>query len=193
MITNNKKELFLSYIGKYGYINAEATEELLSRINCVNFEKGHKIIRHGQIATSFFFVVNGMVRAYYSKGDKEVTSWFAYEGQAAVAISSLFDNQPSHETVECIEDCELFYITNNDLKDLFRKYECMNTIGRKMVEEYCTILDDRVYQLQVMSATDRYKDLMTYEPQIVQRAPLSNIASFLGISQETLSRIRHNW
>ena len=134
-----------------------------------------------------------MVRSFYQKGKTEITIWFAYEGQKAVSISSLFTGKPSRETVECVEDCDLLCISNKDLQELYSRYECMNTIGRRMVEEYCNILDDRVYSLQVMSATERYKDLMEYEPEIIKRAPLSNIASFLGISQETLSRIRHNW
>lgn len=119
-----------------------------------------------------------MVRSFYKKGKTEITIWFAYEGQTAVSMSSLFDSKPSRETVECVENCDLLCISNKDLQELYGKYECMNTIGRKMVEEYCNILDDRVYSLQVMSATERYKDLMEYEPQIIQRAPLSNIASF---------------
>ncbi len=134
-----------------------------------------------------------MVRAYYKKGNAEITSWFAYEGQIAVSLAALSTGKPSYETVECIENCELLSISNNNLQALYQKHECLNTIGRKMAEEYCAILDDRAYQLQVMSAVERYKDLMEYEPEIIRRAPLSNIASFLGISQETLSRIRHQW
>ncbi len=185
--------LFLEQFRNYGFISKAAEEDLLSKVKRVHRTKGHQIIREGQVATSLFIVESGMVRSFYQKEKSEITIWFAYEGQKAVSISSLFDNKPSRETVECIEDCDLLYISNKDLQELYGKYECMNTIGRKMVEEYCNILDDRVYSFQAMSATERYKDLMEYEPEIIKRAPLSNIASFLGISQETLSRIRHNW
>lgn len=185
--------LFLEQIWNYGSLTEAAEKDLLSRVSRVHRMKGHRIIRKGQVATSFFIVEKGMVRSFYQKEKTEITIWFAYEGQKAVSISSLFDNKPSRETVECVEDCDLLCISNKDLQELYSRYECMNTIGRKMVEEYCNILDDRVYSLQVMSATERYKDLMEYEPEIIKRAPLSNIASFLGISQETLSRIRHNW
>lgn len=189
----NYHNLFLEHIRNYGPISEAAEKDLLSKVNRIHRSKGHRIIREGQIATSFFIVENGMLRSFYRKGNSEITIWFAYEGQAAVSISSLFNNKPSRETVESVEDCDFLCISNRDLQELYSKYECMNTIGRKMVEEYCNILDDRVYSLQVMSATERYKELMEYEPEIIKRAPLSNIASFLGISQETLSRIRHNW
>lgn len=189
----NAYHIFLEQIKSYGFVSEPAERDLLSRVSRIHRSKGHRIIREGQMATSFFIVESGMVRSFFRKAKAEITVWFAYEGQKAVSISSLFDNKPSRETVECIEECDLLCISNKDLQELYQKYECMNTIGRKMVEEYCGILDDRVYQLQVMSATERYKDLMEYEPEIIKRAPLSCIASFLGISQETLSRIRHNW
>ena len=184
---------FMERIRAYGYVSEAAEKDLLSRVSLMHWEKGHRIIRKGQVATSLFIIKKGMVRSFYQKGITEITIWFAYEGQIAVSISSLFYGKPSHETVECVEDCDLFCISNKDLQELYARYECMNTIGRRMAEEYCSILDDRVYSFQVMSATERYKDLMEFEPEIIKRAPLSNIASYLGISQETLSRIRHNW
>ena len=185
--------IFLATLCHYGRMTSEAEQEILSRITIVHRPKGYEIIRKGQVVSSFFIVKQGMVRAYYKKGSAEITSWFAYEGQIAVSLAALSTGKPSYETVECIEDCELLSISNNDLQSLYQKHECLNTIGRKMAEEYCVILDDRTYQLQVMSAVERYKDLMEYEPEIIRRAQLSNIASFLGISQETLSRIRHQW
>ena len=187
------QHLFLKRIKRYGSISKAAEKELLSKVSRVHYLKGHQVIREGQVATSFFLVESGMLRSFYRKGNREITTWLAYEGQIAASISSLFENKPSHETMECIEDCNLLCISNKDLQELYRQYECLNTIGWKLAEEYCSILEDRAYSLQVMSATERYKDLMEYDPEVIKRAPLSYIASFLGISQETLSRIRHNW
>lgn len=185
--------IFVEQFKHYGNISIEAELDLLSRIRHCHHHKGDKIIREGQITTSFFIIEHGMVRSFYRKGASEITNWFAYDGQKAVSIASLFDNKPSHETVECVEESDLLYISNKDLLELYAKYECLNTIGRKMVEEYCGILEYRAYSLQIMSAEERYKDLMTDEPEIIKRVPLRYIASFLGISQETLSRIRHKW
>lgn len=185
--------IFVEKMKSYGTMTAEAEKDLLSRVRRVSKAKGERIVREGQVVTSFFFVEKGMVRSFYKRKDTETTNWFAYEGQVAVSIAALAEGKPSRETVECIEDCTLLGISISDLQELYRRHECMNTIGRRLAEEYCSILDDRAYCLQVMSATERYRDLMTYEPEIIRRAPLSNIASFLGISQETLSRIRHNW
>lgn len=188
----NDYHAFMERIRAYGYVSEAAEKDLLSRVSLMHWEKGIGLSekdRWQQVCLS----LKGYGALILSKGITEITIWFAYEGQIAVSISSLFYGKPSHETVECVEDCDLFCISNKDLQELYARYECMNTIGRRMAEEYCSILDDRVYSFQVMSATERYKDLMEFEPEIIKRAPLSNIASYLGISQETLSRIRHNW
>ena len=132
-----------------------------------------------------------MVRSYYQHGDKQVTIWFAAEKDFAAAASSLYNDQPSCETVECIEDSRFLYVTSRNVENLCRRYECINTIFRKMAEEYCIILNNRIYSFQVLSAAERYRELQETEPAVVQRAPLQYIASYLGISQETLSRIRH--
>lgn len=184
--------IFINHLKSYGHISEAAEKDLFSKINPIHCVKGHHIIKEGQIESSFFIVQSGMVRSYYHRNERETTIWFAYEGQSAVACSSLFDNRPSLETVECVEECDLIGIPNRELRELYNKHQCMNTIGRKIVESYYSILEYRIYSLQVMSATERYKKLMEAEPEIIRRAPLGNIASFLGISQETLSRIRHN-
>ncbi|MDR2920865.1 MAG: hypothetical protein LBV72_16070 [Tannerella sp.] len=76
------------------------------------------------------------------------------------------------------------------MNELYRKYSEINTIGRKIVEDYCKILDQRIFTMQTMSAEKRYNDLIQNYPEVIKRAPLGYIASFLGISQETLSRVR---
>lgn len=184
-------DLYIDFMRRYGTLTAEAEADLRSRVQALQRVKGQTIIRTGQVASSCFLVEQGMVRSYYQHGSKQVTIWFAGECDFAASISSLYNDQPSCETVECIEDCRFLYITNRDMQELCRLYECINTINRKMAEEYCIVLNNRIYSFQVLSAAERYHELQETEPAVVQRAPLQYIASYLGISQETLSRIRH--
>lgn len=90
--------LFLEQFRNYGFVSEAAEKDLLSRVSRVHRTKGHQIIREGQVATSFFIVESGMLHSFYQKGKSEITIWFAYEGQKAVSISSLFDNKPSRKT-----------------------------------------------------------------------------------------------
>lgn len=184
-------DAFVNFMKRYGDITPEAEKDLRERVQSLQRAKGQTIIRTGQVASSCFLVESGMVRSYYQHGDKQVTIWFAAEKDFAAAASSLFNDQPSCETVECIEDSRFLYVTSRNVENLCRRYECINTIFRKMAEEYCIILNNRIYSFQVLSAAERYRELQETEPAVVQRAPLQYIASYLGISQETLSRIRH--
>lgn len=181
---------FVAYLRRYGNIEPEAEADVRSRVRYLTRSKGQTIIRAGQIEASFFYIERGMVRAYYKHDTKQITIWLATDDQVAVSMAPQFQNQPAYETVECIEDCELICLSNRDWEELYRTHPCMNTIGRRMAEEFCCDMDARMFYLQVLSASERYEELRKWEPEVVKRAPLRFIASYLGISQETLSRIR---
>ena len=102
----------------------------------------------------------------------------------------LFFDKPSIENIQFLEDSTLYYISSNDLNELYKVSLQMNIIGRKMAEEYCKILEERSFSLQTHSAEERYNDFLKREPEAILRISLGHIASYLGISQETLSRIR---
>ena len=78
----------------------------------------------------------------------------------------------------------------DDLNELYKRYHSMETIGRIMAEEYCKIMEDRIMSLHIQSAEERYNTLLKEQPDVIQRVSLGHIASYLGITQETLSRIR---
>lgn len=184
------KNLFIERLKSYGYVSAEVQNELKTKIQRISKKKGSYVIKEGQIVPSFFVIEQGLIRSFFKREGHEITVWFGYEDQQFAAITSYFDNKPSHETIECLEDCEFQYITGKDMNDLYRKYNDLNTIGRKIVEDYCKVLDQRIFAMQTMSAEQRYKDLIQNHPEVIKRVPLGYIASFLGISQETLSRVR---
>lgn len=91
-----------------------------------------------------------------------------------------------------LEDTTLYYISNIDLENFYKSSQEMNTIGRKIAEDYCKILEERSFLLQTHSAEQRYHWLLHNSPEALQRISLGHIASYLGITQETLSRIRKN-
>lgn len=182
---------FIDQLKKYGRLSPEAESDLTACVRCVVKPKGSCLIRQGQTIPNFYVIRQGMLRSFLRREDgEEVTLWFAYEGQQFAAISSFFDRRPSHETIECLEDCELLYIEGRDLNALYLKHNDLNTIGRKVVEDYCKVLDERIFAMQTLSAEQRYRDLTLYHPEVIRRVSLGHIASFLGISQETLSRVR---
>ncbi len=181
---------FISRLKEYGYISSDAEKALQMKIQCIAKTKGSYIIKEGQIAPSFFVIERGLVRSFLKRDGQEITVWFGYENVPFASIASFFDNKPSLETIQCLEDCVFQYIDGKDLNELYKQYNEINTIGRKILEEYLKILDERSFSLQTQSAEDRYKALIQNEPEIIKRVPLGYIASYLGVSQETLSRVR---
>jgi len=175
---------------EYGPITLEIENELIKKIKCQTRSKGDFFLKQGQIVSSLFVIERGLVRSFFIKEDREINSWFGFENIILGSIILLFSKLPSAENIQFLEESTLYYIDSNDLDELYRKFHEMNTIGRLMAEEYCQILEKRVMSLQTESAEERYNTLLKYHPDARQRISLGNIASYLGIKQETLSRIR---
>lgn len=181
---------FLETIKKFGNISETAESDILKNIKTESNKKGHYLIKAGQSTANLFVLQIGLVRGFYIKNDKEINTWFASENIVIGSSLPLFINYPSKENIQLLEDSCFHYISNQKLQDLYNKHPDFNTIGRKIAEDYCLLLEDRIASLQVDSAEDRYKKLIKETPDILQRVSLGHIASFLGITQATLSRIR---
>lgn len=175
---------------EYGHIDPEVETELIKRIKFQTRPKGDFFLKKGQASSSLFLIEEGLVRSYFIKDDREINSWFGFENIILGSVLPLFYNLPAFENIQFLETSTICYISGNDLNELYKKYNDMNTVGRIMAEEYCKILEDRVTSLQTGTAEQRYNTLLRDQPDAVQRISLGHIASYLGITQETLSRIR---
>ncbi len=132
-----------------------------------------------------------MVRSYYIQENREINSWFGFENTILGAAIPLFYNLPANENIQFLEPTIVHYILKEDLDNLYQKHPELNTIGRKMIEGYCVILEERINALRTQTAEQRYNFLLKKHPDAVQRIALGHIASYLGITPETLSRIRN--
>lgn len=181
----------ISQFKKYGQLSVEIESELNTKINYSIKQKGDFFLKQGQIISSLGVMENGLVRAYFidNKG-VEINSWFGFENMIIASVMPLSFSQKSREFIQFLEPSAIYTISNYDLNTLYTKYPEMNTIGRKLAEDYCKILEERIISLQTESAEQRYKSLINNQPEAVQRISLGHIASYLGITQETLSRIR---
>lgn len=175
---------------EYGNLAPEIETELAKYIKSQTKQKGGFFLKKGQIFSSLFIIETGLVRSYYIKDNREINSWFGFENIILGSVLPLFYDQPSYESIQFLETSTYHYITSKDLNELYKKYPEMNTIGRKMAEEYCVILEQRISSLQTENAEQRYNSLLKQQPDALQRISLGHIASYLGITQETLSRIR---
>jgi CRP/FNR family transcriptional regulator, anaerobic regulatory protein len=160
---------------------------------CLRTEKLNKkfiLLKERQVCNHVYFVESGMMRSYYMKNGSQVTSWFVYENDVITSVSSFFSRKPSTEYIQTIEETLVHYIDYDNLQRLYTEFPEFNINGRLLITKFCLDSEERLYNLRKQNAKDKVKFLQQLHPQIFQRAPLNHIASYLGISLETLSRIR---
>jgi CRP-like cAMP-binding protein len=181
---------FTAYLASVISVSARLEAEIANIAKIKKVSKGHYLLRAGQRCNDLYFVDKGLLRGYYLDGDKEITNWLAIDGEFATSAYSFITRVPSVESIEALEQCELTQIPYDDLQRLYLDFPETERIGRILTENYYIKLEGRLLGAQFKTARERYDQLLETNAQLVQRAPLGYIASYLGISQETLSRIR---
>lgn len=156
-----------------------------------SYKKGDVVIREGQFSKKAYLIVEGCSRAYYLKNGKDISDWFAFEHDFMAPIVSFFSDKPSPHYVEFVEDSIVYEFSRDVIDELSEKHRDFERLISSVVTETMLGLCERLYTIQFNKAEDRYKHLITIYPNITNRIPLTHIASYLGITLETLSRIRN--
>ncbi len=166
-------------------------EEIMSYFEQERVEKNQLLVRQGQVCTKLYFLEKGLGRSYYLKKDgREITQWFFAEGKPMSSVESFFQQNPSLYYLEMLEDSLVHSITKEKLDLLFQKYHKMEKFGRILSTEMLTKVVNKLNAIQFQTAKERYEYMLKEFPDISHRVPLGHIASYLGMTQETLSRIR---
>ena len=184
-------EIFAAIVAQFGPLSAEALVEVKELGQIRKVEKGHTLVREGEYSYELYYVAKGGARAYYLKDGKTITDWFAFENDFISSIISFFLGVPSQHYIEVLEDTTLMVLQLQDIEMLCDKYHDFERLGRLSTTKTMIQLQQRIVSIQFKSSQERYDSLLEKYPQIELRAPLGAIASYLGITQETLSRIRN--
>lgn len=163
---------------------------LKSCLKPVTFPKGYLLLKAGKTEAKMYLIQKGIARAFARNEENEITFWFGIEGDPIVSMRSYVEGKPGYEDIELLEDCELFEIETGSLQNLFATDIHIANWGRKFAEKELIKTEDRLISMQFDSASERYKSLMTRRPELLKRVPLGILASYLGITQVSLSRIR---
>jgi CRP-like cAMP-binding protein len=154
------------------------------------FPKGHVLFKVNRIDPKVYFIKKGIVRAYANQSDEEITFWFGKEGDAVISMRNYVEDQKGYETIELLEPCDLYEIHTEDLRKLYNSDIQIANWGRKFAEQELIKIEERLISRQCKTALERYKDLINNDPTLLQRVQLVYIASYLGITPVSLSRIR---
>jgi CRP-like cAMP-binding protein len=155
------------------------------------FSRKHLLLRPGEIFRRLYFIQSGFLRAYFiDPAGKECTSWFMGQGDLMISVFSFFTQQPAHEYIEVLQNCKLQSISWHQLNAYYADFPEGNLLGRIVTQKYYILSEERAIFLRTQTPEDRYGQLLKLHPGIEQKATQTNIASYLGISRETLSRLK---
>lgn len=179
----------MNLLGAYGTVSALTNPEVQQCMRWQNYGKGQLIQEAGSTCKTIYVVESGAARIFYFKEQSEVTEYFAFAGELIIRAESLLTGKPTNKAIEALEDCRLLAIDAAAWFALFDDYPDLERLYRYMLEKAFVHAISRIESLQFKSATERYLDLLE-QTDIVQRIPLRHVASYLGITQVSLSRIR---
>lgn len=171
-------------------IPPEAMSKLLDIATVVSFPKYHLLFRADKIDHHLYFIRKGIVRAFTEKDEMSITFYFGMEGDPVLSMKSYVSREKSYEDIELLEDSEFYQFDGAALEGLYNEDLHIANWGRKLAEIELVRTEERLIARQFRTAAERYAELMQETPELLRRVSLGHIASYLGITQVSLSRIR---
>ncbi|MDR0995081.1 MAG: Crp/Fnr family transcriptional regulator [Tannerella sp.] len=181
------RKLCLDYLASP---TAAAVERLAAILVPMHVEKKGQLLRAGEVCDRLYYVERGMIRQYYYKNGRELTEHFACEEDVFINIESYFLGQPTHLMAEAIEPSDLYGIPRKEFRLLMAEMPEIGTLYHRMLEKVLIDLSRHLDGFRFETATERYQHFLKTSPEVIRRAPLADIASYLLMTPETLSRVR---
>jgi CRP-like cAMP-binding protein len=183
-------EELIKYIESVAAISKEAQAALLEISSLRHYKKNSDVQPIGHTCKTIYFVKKGALRIYYFKDGVDITESFEFENSIVARAESLFTGTPSRKAIQAIEDSELIAIDASRLFGMYDTFPGLERLFRKIFEDAYVKTVKRIESLQFYVPEERYNNLVKNQPDLLQRVPLKYIASFLGITTVSLSRIR---
>jgi CRP-like cAMP-binding protein len=166
-------------------------QTILSKFREQTIGKGRFLVKKGQYVTSYYFIQSGGLRIYFDKDEKEITGWLAFENDFFTELNSLRSGQPTAFQIQALENTTLQTIDKTQMELLYEQFPLWQQFGRQVWEDAFLKVINGILSYQTMTAEERYLHMMQ-QSDILQRVPLKQLASYLGITQTSLSRLRKN-
>jgi CRP-like cAMP-binding protein len=179
-----------SYIHSLIELSEEAWTVLMPALTQAEFKKGDYLLREGQVCNNLFFISTGYCRAFSRKGDQEINTNFFFESDIATNMDSLWAGQRSAFSIQACENVTAVVFDKSALLVAGEKNHEIATLGRLCVNQTAARLEHHASLFKLMTAQERYEHLEKHNPMMLQRVPLNQLSSYLGIARETISRIR---
>ena len=185
-----KREIARELARRFSTMSHEELDVLDSILVPMKFKKGEKILAEGNVCEYIYYLYEGLIRQYYYKNGKEMTSHLGVDGNVFMGVESLFRETPSLETIEALEPCYVFALPKRHLEIVALHNQNIQILYRKILEESLILSQVHADLVRFETAENRYRRMCKLSPQLALRAPLVYIASYLQMTPETLSRVR---
>lgn len=189
-LQNTTRDIARELARKYSTMTHEELDTLGSILIPKKYAKGEMILKEGEVCEAIYYIDKGLIRQFYYKNDKELTEHIGSDGEIFMCIESLFKEEPTKLQVEALEPTIVYLIPKHRLEQVALHNVNIQILYRKILEESLIISQVHADLLRFETAQNRYQRLCKMKPQVVLRAPLVYIASYLQMTPETLSRVR---
>ena len=163
---------------------------LKKHVTALSVRKRKLLLKEGNFCDHVYFIVKGAVRGFTREGQKDITTWIVVENELVSSILSLNRRTPSIENIQVLENTELLVITNIDLQKMYDEIPEFNIAARKLLQHYYADAERRAFIARLTKAENKYRHFLLHHEPLANRIPLKYIASYLGMTLETLSRVR---
>jgi CRP-like cAMP-binding protein len=184
------KENLIKYFAEISKLSYEDLSEIMDQLNFQTFEKGRILISEGQVSTKCYYIIVGLMRQYSLEDGLEKSIGFFTEHQTVMSIPGIMENKPSKYYFVCSEEVIAIVGDPSEEEEMYKKYPNLQQLTRSMMEQDFGQTQEEFANFVTSSPEKRYLDLMRTRPELLQRVPQHQLASFLGITPESLSRIR---
>ena len=186
----NTRDIARELSRRYSTMTHDELDVLESILVPMKFAKGDKILKEGEVCRYIYFIDKGLIRQFYIKHGKEVTEHLGDDHSIFMCIESLFKEMPTQLQVEALEPCTIYALPKDKLEKVALHNVNIQILYRKILEESLILSQVHADLVRFETAQDRYRRMCKLYPQVVLRAPLLFIASYLQMTPETLSRVR---
>ncbi len=185
------QKLFLHHIFSPSEFKPTDLEHIISHFKPVQFSKNEYLLKEGETENNYWFLEEGFIRSFVNDyNGNDITTLFFSKGDVVIDWSSFFMRNPSRENIQALSDCKCWQMEFNDFQTLFHSIDTFREHGRKRLVNSYFNLKNKSISMIAEQAKERYIQLLETKPLIVQNVPLQHIATYLGITKHSLSRIR---